>query len=124
MVDGDTLALRSGARVRLIGIDTPEVDPEIGVECFGARASDFMESLVDEGDRVRLRFDVERRDQYDRLLAYVYRVSDGLFVNAEMVEQGYAHVLTVPPNTEHAEELRELAQEAREHDRGLWAACD
>jgi micrococcal nuclease len=124
VVDGDTIALRNGERVRLIGVDTPEVDPEIGVECFGRRASEFVEDLLDEGDRVRLVFDVERRDQYDRLLAYVYRASDDLFVNAELLEGGYAQVLTVPPNVEHADEFRDLAREAREDGRGLWSACD
>ena len=74
-------------RVRYIGVDTPEsVKPGTPVQCFAKAASHFNERLVD-GQRVRLRFDAERRDRYGRLLAYVYRARDGLFVNAELVRR-------------------------------------
>ncbi|GIU87688.1 MAG: hypothetical protein KatS3mg009_2203 [Acidimicrobiia bacterium] len=123
VVDGDTLVTAAG-RVRLIGVDTPEtVHPDRGVECFGREASAYLTRLVPPGTRVRLVFDAERRDRYDRLLAYVYRQDDGLFVNAELVAQGYAQVMTVPPNVAHADELVALAREAREAGRGLWRAC-
>lgn len=123
VVDGDTLVTAAG-RVRLIGVDTPEtVHPDRGVECFGREASAYLTRLVPPGTRVRLVFDVERRDRYDRLLAYVYRQDDGLFVNAELVARGYAQVMTVPPNVAHADELVALAREAREAGRGLWRAC-
>jgi micrococcal nuclease len=124
VVDGDTLAT-SVDRVRLIGIDTPEsVDPRSPVECFGKEASAFMASLVPPGTRVRLVTDVEPYDRYDRLLAYVYRLDDGLFVNAEMLRRGYASVLTIPPNVAHADQFFVLQRRAREANRGLWAACD
>lgn len=123
VVDGDTVDTDVG-RVRLIGIDTPEtVHPERGVECFGREASAFAARLMPPGTAVILRYDAERQDRYRRLLAYVYRADDGLFVNAELVEQGYAQVSTVPPNVAHADELVMLAREARDAGRGLWSAC-
>ena len=72
---------------------------------------------------MRLEFDAERRDRYGRLLAYVYREPDGLFVNAELVRRGYAQPLTIAPNVAHAAEFRRLARTARRGGRGLWAAC-
>jgi micrococcal nuclease len=126
VVDGDTVEVRWGAReetVRLIGIDTPEtVDPRSPVECFGEEASARTKALLPAGTGVRLVADVEPRDRYDRLLAYVYR-DDGTFVNLALVEDGYASVLTYPPNVAHEGELTAAAARAREKGRGLWGAC-
>jgi micrococcal nuclease len=126
VVDGDTVEVRIGGReetVRLIGIDTPEtVDPRSPVECFGEEASDRAKALLPVGTEVRLVADVEPRDRYDRLLAYVYR-DDGTFVNLALVEDGYASVLTYPPNVAHASEFTAAAARAREGGRGLWGAC-
>jgi micrococcal nuclease len=126
VVDGDTIVVaRGGAeeRVRYIGVDTPEtVKPRTPVQCFGKKASAFNHRLVD-GRSVRLVSDAEERDRYGRLLAYVYRVDDGLFVNAELVRRGYATTLTIPPNVRYAERFRALAAEARRAGRGLWSAC-
>ena len=126
VVDGDTIrvALPSGEEpVRYIGIDTPEsVKPGTPVECFAKRASAFNERLV-AGERVRLVRDVEERDRYGRLLAYVYRERDGLFVNAELVRRGYATVATFPPNVAHERDFRRLANRARLSGRGLWSEC-
>jgi len=126
-VDGDTVWVQLGSRiekVRYIGIDTPEVHhPTRGEEPGGRAATEINRSLV--GDRpVRLEPDVQLRDRYGRLLAYVWVTRpDGaeLMVNAELVRLGYAQVLTVPPNVRHAELFRKLAAEAREQRRGLWA---
>jgi len=124
VVDGDTLQLTDDTRVRLIGIDTPEtVHPDFGDECYGAEATRLAERLLRPGDELRLVLDVDTFDQYGRLLAYVYRAVDGLFVNARLVKRGFAYVETVPPNVSHAEQFRRLARQAREHDRGLWSAC-
>jgi micrococcal nuclease len=123
VVDGDTIVLRGGERVRYIGMDTPEsVKPGTPVQCWAKVASHDNERLV-EGERVRLRFDAERRDRYGRMLAYVYRARDGLFVNAELVRRGDARVLTIPPDDEHAALFRHLAARARASRRGLWGAC-
>jgi micrococcal nuclease len=126
VVDGDTIKVEIDGRpdrVRYIGVDTPEsVKPGTPVQCFAKAASHFNERLVG-GQRVRLRYDAERRDRYGRLLAYVYRARDGLFVNAELVRRGYAVTLTIPPNVAHADEFAKLARRARELGRGLWRAC-
>ena len=123
VVDGDTIVLRGGERVRYIGMDTPEsVKPGTPVQCFAKAASHENERLV-EGRQVRLRYDTERQDRYGRTLAYVYRASDGLFVNAELVRRGYARQLTIPPDVAYAGLFGRLAAQAREHGRGLWRAC-
>ena len=110
-------------KVRYIGVDTPEsVQPGTPVQCFAKRASAFNARLVG-GERVRLVLDAEARDRYGRLLAYVYRDRDDLFVNAALVRRGYAVALTIPPNVEHAGEFRRLAATARRAGRGLWSAC-
>ena len=127
VVDGDTIVVRlSGGeeRVRLIGVDTPEsVDPRSPVECFGEEASGRTAELLPEGTRIRLERDVEARDRYDRLLAYVYRADDGTFVNRALLEEGYAQPLTIPPNVAHAADFAAAARAAREAGTGLWSAC-
>jgi micrococcal nuclease len=126
VVDGDTIRVRLGGhteRVRYIGVDTPEsVKPGAPVQCFAKRASAANAALV-AGRSVRLVGDVEQRDRYGRLLAYVYREPDGAFVNAELVRDGFARTMTIAPNVAHARELAGLAREARRAGRGLWAAC-
>ena len=125
VVDGDTIVVSGGRTVRLIGVDTPETkDPRRPVGCFGKEASHFTASLLPRGTPVRLVGDVEQRDRYDRTLAYVYRLSDGLFVNAELLRRGYAEVLTIAPNVAHAPEFAALAGSARASGTGLWQACD
>jgi micrococcal nuclease len=126
IVDGDTIDVQLGGTretVRYIGVDTPETKhPSKPVQCYGRRASDFNSRLV-SGERVRLVRDVERRDRYGRLLAYVYRVRDGLFVNAEIARLGYAQPLSIAPDVRHADRFADLAREARQQGRGLWSAC-
>lgn len=126
-VDGDTIYVRLAGgveKVRYIGIDTPEVHhPTRGEEPGGREATEVNRRLLGH-DPVRLETDVQLRDRYGRLLAYVWiRGPDGgeTMVNAELVRLGYAAVMTVPPNVRHAELFRKLAAEAREHHRGLWA---
>lgn len=120
VVDGDTVVLDGGERVRLLGINTPEsVDPRRPVQYFGKEASKFLKTLA-EGRRVRLEYDQDRSDRYGRTLAYLY-LDDGTFVNAEIVRQGYGFAFTRYP-FRHMEEFRRLEREAREQGRGLWAA--
>ena len=126
VVDGDTVVARVGGReerVRYIGMDTPEdVKPGTPVQCYSRKAAAENRRLV-AGRRVRLVRDAEARDRYGRLLAYVYRASDGLFVNAELVRRGYARPLTIPPNVAHRAQIARLARTARRTGRGLWSRC-
>ena len=127
VVDGDTVRVTIAGgeeRVRLIGIDTPETHGQGGLrECFGTEATRRMTELLPPGTPVRLVRDVEARDRYDRLLAYVYRTADGLFVNLAMAREGFATTLTYPPNVAHAEEFVAAVRAARQARRGLWGRC-
>jgi micrococcal nuclease len=123
--DGDTIRVRLASgreeRVRYIGIDAPETaKPGAPAECFADRAAAFNARLVG-GRAVRLVRDVEERDRYGRLLAYVY--AGDTFVNSELLRRGYAQPLTVPPNVRNAERFRRLADDARRAGSGLWASC-
>lgn len=126
-VDGDTIDVDVAGtreRVRLIGIDTPETKhPTEPVECFGPEASDHLSGLLPPGTEIRLERDVEARDRYDRLLAYVYRAEDGLFVNLSQAEGGFADTLTFPPNVAHTEQIVAAVSAARAGGAGLWSAC-
>ena len=168
VVDGDTLKLSNGERVRLIGVDAPESsnNPKLRRDVkrtgqvaneiigMGKRAKKFTQNLI-KGKTVRLEFDVQQRDKYGRLLAYVYipmrpltrfeklNIQDGDFMhdyasmrvpaksfeeknaeptmlNAYLVENGFAQVMTIPPNVKYADLFLKLQREARENGRGLW----
>lgn len=128
VIDGDTIEIENGERVRYIGIDTPEtVDPRKPVQCFGVEASKKNKELV-EGKTVRLEKDISETDKYGRLLRYVYvdpSTSSGqaMFVNLELVKQGFAFSYTYPPDVKHQTEILAAEKEAREVNRGLWKAC-
>jgi len=126
IVDGDTIVVALAGRterVRYIGIDTPEsVKPDSPVQCYAHRAAVENARLVAR-QRVRLVLDVEPRDRFGRLLAYVYRARDGVLVNAALVRGGFARTLTIPPNVRFADRFRALAAQARRAGRGLWSAC-
>ncbi len=127
VVDGDTIVVdvdNREERVRLIGIDTPEsVAEERPDQCYGVEASDEVKRLLPPGTELVLERDVEPRDQYDRLLAYVYRAEDQLFINESLVRNGFAGILSYPPNDTYAERFRSLEAEARQLGTGLWGAC-
>ena len=127
VVDGDTVDLRVGRRAetaRLLGIDTPEtVDPDAPVGCFGPEASARTKELLPAGTAVRVARDVEARDRYGRLLVYLTRVRDDLFVNRSLLVDGFARPLSIAPNEAHRAELARAAAEAQAAGRGLWAAC-
>lgn len=119
VIDGDTLELENGEKVRLIGVDTPEtVDPRKPVERFGKEASEFTRKLC-EGKRVWLEYDQTRSDKYLRTLAYVH-LEDGRVLNEEIIRYGYGHAYTEYP-FKHMEKYRELERQAREAETGLWA---
>ena len=118
VVDGDTLLLSNGERVRLIGVDTPEtVHPNKPVEYFGKESSNFTKKMV-QGMKVRLEYDQTTRDKYGRLLAYVF-LEDNTFLNAEIIKQGYGHAYTTYP-FKLMDEFRQYEREARENQQGLW----
>lgn len=157
--DGDTVKLANGERVRFIGIDCPEMHDNDKLFADARRTGQDIETIKDMGRRsyefvkfvnnrrVRLEFDVQRRDKYGRLLAYVYlwpaaadqaldpkilefrefsdkegNVSRMIFLNATIVKAGYANLMTIPPNTAQEGFFKELYQEARQAHRGLWKA--
>ncbi len=126
VVDGDTLVLGTGERVRLLGVNTPEtVHPKKAVESFGKEASAFTKRMV-EGKLVRLEFDPlssrrsDGKDRYSRTLAYVF-LQDGTHLNAEIIRQGYGFAVSGTPPLKYQNEFRRLELEAREQRRGLWA---
>lgn len=136
VVDGDTLKLSNGEKVRLVGIDTPELHPSNKLDRDAARsrrdasvimgmgknASNFMKSLV-LGKNIRIEYDVKKRDRYGRILGYAY-LEDGTFVNAKMIEEGYAQVMTVPPNVKYSDLFLRLEKKARQEGKGLWKDQD
>ena len=115
VVDGDTIVIEGGYRVRYIGIDAPETYPE--AEAFGMAAWEANRRLV-EGKEVRLERDVSETDKYGRLLRYVY--VDDMLVNAELVRQGLAEAKAYPPDTKYQDHLEQIEAEAREAGRGMW----
>lgn len=119
IIDGDTLVVTGDERVRLIGIDAPEMNQD---ECFAGQSTAHLTALVPPGTRVRLVYDVERYDRYGRTLAYLYRLRDGLHVNLAMARDGFAQQLTIPPNVAHATDVAAAVAEARDAGRGLWGA--
>lgn len=126
-VDGDTIRVEVGGadeRVRFIGMDTPETHGRNGlVECFGKEAAKHTAELIPVGTKVRLVRDAEARDRYGRLLAYVYRFKDNLFVNLALARDGYADLLTFPPNVAHSAEFVAAVRDARNANLGLWRKC-
>lgn len=124
IVDGDTFwadnGTSKGVKVRLIGVDAPEsrnVFKKV-VGYYGKEAKAYLSKMI-SGKNVKLIRDVDSLDQYGRTLAYVY-LEDGTFINADIVKNGYAMVMTIPPNVKHADEFVKFQQEARENSKGLW----
>lgn len=125
-IDGDTIEIEGGQRVRYLGVDTPETkDPRKPVQCFGKEAARKNKELV-EGKRVILEKDITDTDKYNRLLRFVYLpLEDGtmLFVNDYLIREGFAKVLTIPPDVKFAEQFLEAQRKAREGSLGLWKMC-
>lgn len=128
VVDGDTFELSSGAKVRMIGVDTPEVYG--GAEPYGLEASDFSKELLNDKEVVMFK-DVSTTDRYGRLLRYVFLLGDPLMVNERLIVEGYANAMTYPPDVSYAERFVEAERTAREQSLGMWqetpaaaASCD
>lgn len=124
-VDGDTLEVRVGTRVetiRVLGVNTPETHhPTKPVECFGPEAAAFTAARL-TGATVELEDDVEAHDKYGRRLAYVW--VDGHLFEDELLRAGYARLLVIAPNTEHARTFLRAELDARRRGAGLWRACE
>jgi micrococcal nuclease len=124
VVDGDTFwaddGSEKGVKIRLIGVDAPESRNVFKKKkgYYGQEAKAYVSNLF-EGQSVRLEYDVDSLDQYGRTLAYVYLL-DGTFVNADLVKNGYAMVMTVPPNVKYADDFVKYQRDARKNNRGLW----
>lgn len=129
VIDGDTFEVRVNgnlAKVRMIGIDTPEtVDPRRAVGCFGKKASEETKRLIEDKQVILIK-DVSETDRYNRLLRYVYLpIGEGnnLFVNDYLIRQGFAKILTYPPDIKYNSRFLEAEKEARDNLRGLWGEC-
>lgn len=118
--DGDTVTVlldKRREKVRLLGIDAPE----LGQRPWGDKAKEYLEAVVGaSGWEVKLELDVEKRDQYNRILAYL-RTKDGELVNLLMLKEGYAMLYTFPPNVKYAVELRSAQKAARDKGLGIWS---
>ncbi len=128
IVDGDTLDLDFEGvteRVRLLGIDTPEsVSSSTPDQCFGAEATEALRGLLPVDSPVTVERDTEARDRYGRLLLYVHRAGDQLFVNEWMVSSGYANAVAYAPNDRLAARFARAEAGARSRGDGLWSHCD
>lgn len=121
VIDGDTIEIEGGIKVRYIGIDTPEtVDPRTSVQCFGKEASSKNRELVD-GKTVQLEKDVSETDKYGRLLRYIY-IGD-TFVNDYLVRNGYAYASSYPPDVKYQDLFSQAQNDAHQNNRGLWGGC-
>ena len=119
VLDGDTFKTKQGEKIRLLGINTPEIRHDTSpAQPFGNTAKRALQDMI-AGKQVRLTFDKEKKDKYGRTLAHVY-LKGGLWVNAELVRLGLAHVYTFVPNISAAKKLIKIEQEAIQHKRGMW----
>jgi micrococcal nuclease len=136
VIDGDTYLIRymgKEEKLRLIGIDTPETTAnrkakkdmnryEQDIKTMTAQGNEarhFVKELIPAGTKIRLEFDVQRRDQYGRLLAYVY-LDNGEMLNEKIIADGYANPMTYPPNVKYNQLFIIKYQEARYQKKGLW----
>jgi len=120
VVDGDTIEISSGEKVRYIGVNAPEsVDPRRPIQCYGHEASAKNKELV-EGKTVRLEKDISDKDKYGRLLRYVW-VGD-IMINEQLVREGFAQVSTYPPDVKYKDQFIEAQRLAKEEKKGLWGS--
>jgi micrococcal nuclease len=121
IIDGDTIEIEGGKKIRYIGIDTPEtVHPDKEVQCFGYEATNKNKELV-ENKEIEIEKDVSDTGRYGRLLRYVWM--DSIFVNDYLVRQGYAYASSYPPDIKYQDQFSKAQQEATANNRGLWGQC-
>jgi micrococcal nuclease len=125
-VDGDTFWIddgtKKGIKIRFIGINCPESRPLFSkpAEPYGKEASNYVEDLIGEDGKVRLELDVDEFDRYGRTLAYIY-LEDGTFLNEDLLEKGWAEVMTIPPNVKYVDVFLAAQKQARGKRLGIWA---
>ena len=128
VIDGDTIEIETGERVRFIGVDTPEtVHPKKSIQCYGREASNKMKSLL-SNKWVYLEKDVSETDRYGRLLRYIYlpnpdNPTEAIFIDEYLIENGYGKVITYPPDVKYHDELLIAQKNAQAENRGLWQKC-
>ena len=120
MHDGDTLFLTDGRKVRLLGIDTPEIGDN--AECFGAEATAALRAKLPEGTHVRTVADVQPLDQYDRTLLFLF-TGDGRLVHLDLISEGYAEAVVLQPNVLWSAEVEAAEDAAEAAALGMWGAC-
>lgn len=113
VIDGDTIELSDSTRIRLIGIDTPESG-----NCYSDQSTNALRELI-EGKNIKLEMDVQEEDKYGRTLAYIYL--ENIFVNEKMLEDGFAKLLTIPPDVKYSNLFIKAQNNARNSKLGLWA---
>jgi micrococcal nuclease len=118
VIDGDTIQLEGGDRVRYIGMNTPELETN---ECFATEASEINKNLV-LGKIIKLEKDISDTDKYGRLLRYVY--VDNVFIDDYLVKNGDAKVMTIPPDTKYKDEFLQSQNYAKQNNLGLWGKCN
>lgn len=120
VVDGDTIETAKGDKVRLIGVNTPEtVKPNSPVEAYGKEASNFTKSKL-TGKTVYLFKDAGDKDNYGRLLRYLFIAGETVMYNETLLAEGYANTMTVPPNVMFQKRFLEVERQARANNKGLW----
>jgi len=121
VIDGDTFEINGGIKVRLIGVDTPEMkNKNKTVDCFAQEAKRKLETLIG-GEEVVLVKDVSETDKYGRLLRYVYLGDE--MINDTLIKEGYARISTFPPDVKFKDQFLANERRAREANSGLWSAC-
>lgn len=122
IIDGDTFEIETKQKVRLIGIDTPELNKlkNLDPECFGTQAAQKLSGLI-LNKKVRMEKDISETDRFGRLLRYVYL--DSIFINQQLVESGFAFAKNYPPDSRYKETLVKAQEKARENNSGLWSEC-
>jgi micrococcal nuclease len=125
--DGDTIQISTGQKIRYIGIDTPELQLNNAEQCYAQEAFQKNRELVN-GKYIRLEKDISQTDKYGRLLRYIYLIDpitmEEQSVGDLLVQDGYARVLTIPPDVKYTQRLLLLQQEAQVNNRGLWKKCN
>jgi endonuclease YncB( thermonuclease family) len=123
VIDGDTVIAATGEKVRYVGIDTAELASEERPAQFFAEEAKKANKEMVEGKTIRLELDVEKTDKHGRLLAYIF-LKDGTFVNAKLIEKGYARAYFIPPNIKYYSQFKKLEKEAMKDRKGLWSDPD